>query len=235
MRIITYESQNGKKPGVRGAVVTAPELSTEPRRGRPTRAEAQSRHDELLDAALDHFLENGYEQATIEAIAARARATKRTIYSKYADKAALFHAAVARAIERYTLPFARIAATDQGDIEATLVAIAWLRINQVRTPNGLKLQRIINTESYRFPELFTSSFEQSGRQTVEFIATLFTRETAEGRLAVSNPELAASVMMSMVVGGPVRTIVLGSPMSRREIDIRIRYAVRLFLDGTRPR
>src|SRR3954452_1909284 len=67
---------------------------TQPRAGRPTREEAVARHEALLEVALDHFLEKGFEQATIEAIAQDARATKRTIYARYADKAALFHAAV---------------------------------------------------------------------------------------------------------------------------------------------
>jgi TetR/AcrR family transcriptional regulator, mexJK operon transcriptional repressor len=215
--------------------VGQPSVAYEPRRGRPTRAESQARHAALLDVALDLFLAKGYEQATIEAIAANARATKRTIYARYPDKAALFHAAVAQASERYALPYDRLVATDQGDLAETLVAIAWLRINQVRTPNGLKLQRIINTESYRFPELFTSSFEHSGRQTVEFIASLLKGETTAGRLAVDHPTMAATVFMSMVVGGPVRTIVLGSPMTRKEIDERTKYAVQLFLDGARTR
>ena len=41
-----------------------------PRAGRPTREQAEARHEELLDRALDHFLDKGFEQATIEAIAA---------------------------------------------------------------------------------------------------------------------------------------------------------------------
>ena len=41
--------------------------------------------------------------------------------------------------------------------------------------------------------------------------------------------------MSMVVGGPVRIIVSGNTLSPEEIDDRITYAVRLFLNGVRPR
>jgi TetR/AcrR family transcriptional regulator, mexJK operon transcriptional repressor len=41
--------------------------------------------------------------------------------------------------------------------------------------------------------------------------------------------------MSMVVSGPVRIIVAGGAVSDTEIDERIAYAVRLFLNGARPR
>ncbi len=205
------------------------------RAGRPTREQAEARHGELLDCALDHFLDKGYETATIEAIAGDVGMTKRTVYARYADKAALFHAAVRRAIERYTISEQRIAATDCGDLEQTLRNIARLRIDLVSTPEGLKLQRIINTESYRFPEIFTEVYEIGALPTIKFLARLLKRESQAGRLAIAEPAKAANVFMSMVVSGPVRIIVSGNPLPQAEIDERIAYAVSLFLNGARPR
>ncbi|MET0180529.1 MAG: TetR/AcrR family transcriptional regulator [Novosphingobium sp.] len=206
-----------------------------PKAGRPTREQAEARHHALLETALDHFLDKGFEQATIEAIAQAVGMTKRTVYALYPDKVALFHAALDLAVERFSVSAERIAETDKGDLHDTLVAIAWLRVDQVMTPNGLKLQRIINTESYRFPGILRLSFERSGLPTVRFLERVLARETAAGRLALDAPDKAAAVFMSMVVGGPVRVIVTGEPLSRQQIDKRIRYAVRLFLDGARPR
>lgn len=208
---------------------------TRTKAGRPTREQAQARHHLLLETALDHFLDKGFELATIEAIAQAVGMTKRTVYARYPDKVSLFRAAVNLAIERYTVSQEAIEATETGDLEQTLVALAWLRVEQVLTPNGLKLQRIINTENYRFPDLFTSSFEQSGLPTVRFLVSLLKRETAAGNLALAEPGKAASLFMSMVVGGPVRLLVLGNRLSRPEIDDLIRFAVRLFLTGARPR
>lgn len=206
-----------------------------PRVGRPTAEQARARHEALLEAALDQFLEKGFELATIDTIAASVRMTKRTVYARYPDKAALFHAAVGLAIRRFTVPQASIEATDSGNIEQSLVALAWLRVDQVLSPNGLKLQRILNAESYRFPQLPLDSFEQSGRPTARFLARLFERENAAGRLALTDPEKAAELFLGMVVGGPVRAIVLGQAPERAELDERIRFGVRLFLDGARAR
>jgi TetR/AcrR family transcriptional regulator, mexJK operon transcriptional repressor len=213
------------------------QLTTLPRAraGRPTREQAEARHGELLDCALDHFLDRGYEPATIEAIASAVGMTKRTVYARYPDKAALFRAAVHRAIERYTIPLERIEATDCGDLEQTLRNIARMRIDLVASPEGLKLQRIINTESYRFPEIFNEVYELGALPTIKFLARLLKRETQAGRLAIAEPAMAANVFMSMVVSGPVRVIVAGGAVSDKEIDERIAYAVRLFLDGARPR
>lgn len=206
-----------------------------PRAGRPTREQAEARHAELLDRALDHFLDKGFEQATIEAIAADVGMTKRTVYARYSDKAALFRAAVRLAIDRYTLPAERIEACETGDIAQTLNNVAMLRIDLVASPEGLKLQRIIQTESYRFPDIFTDSYELSAMATVRFLARLFKRETAAGNLAIDDPLMAATAFMSLALTGPVRFILAASPLPQDEVRKRVAYAVQLFLEGARPR
>lgn len=206
-----------------------------PRAGRPTREQAEARHEELLDRALDHFLDRGFEQATIEAIAADVNMTKRTVYARYADKASLFRAAVRRAIERYAIPDERIRATEVDDLGQTLTNLAMLRIDLVASPQGLKLQRIIQTESYRFPDIFTETYEIGALPTIKFLAKLLKRETAAGRLAVDDPFAAANAFMSMVVTGPVRYILAASPLPREELEKRVAFGVNLFLDGARPR
>lgn len=205
------------------------------RPGRPTREQAKARHNELLDAALDHFLDKGFEVATIEAIAQSVGMTKRTVYARYADKAALFRAAVNLAIERFSVSHDRVEAADCGDLEQTLRNIAQLRISHSMTPNGLKLQRIIATESYRFPDIFNAAYEQGSTPTVKFLASIFQRETEAGKLAITEPLRAATTFMSMVVSGPVRIVVSGNHLSEAEIEERVSFAVRLFLDGARPR
>lgn len=212
-------------------------LTTVPRvrAGRPTRTQAEARHAQLLDAALDQFLEKGYERATIEAIAGTVNMTKRTVYARYPDKASLFRAAVRKAIERLCVPVEQIAAAVGRDLGQTLTNIAWLRVERVMTPAGLKLQRIINTESHRFPDIFMTYYDLAAYPVIDFLATIFAEETRAGRLTITEPEMAANVFMSMVVSGPVRIIVSGNYLTRAEIDKRIGFAVRMFLDGARPR
>jgi AcrR family transcriptional regulator len=218
-----------------GAHVT--HATSAPRRGagRPTREQAEARHEELLDAALDLFLEHGFELTTIEMVAARVSMTRRTVYARYADKAALFRTAVQRAIERQIVPRDVLAGFDQGDLAATLESVARLRIGQVMTPNGLRLQRIINTESYRFPEIFTDNFEQSAKPVLDFVAGVLDRAIAAGQIGPTDSGFAASAFMSMVVGGQVRAIVSGRVPARADLDRKVHFTVRLLLDGLRPR
>jgi AcrR family transcriptional regulator len=161
--------------------------------------------------------------------------TKRTVYARYPDKASLFGAAVQRAIERQIVPQNVLEDFDEGDLAETLASIARLRIGQVMTPNGLRLQRIINTESYRFPEIFTANLEQSARPVIDFVAGLLDRAITAGQISPTDSRLAASAFMSMVVGGQVRAIVSGRLPTEAEMDLRVDFTVRLLLDGLRPR
>ena len=224
-----------KPPLGHGMLMDAMTTPPRPRAGRPTREQAEARHGQLLDAALDHFLDRGFDQATVEAIATSVNMTKRTVYALYPDKVSLFRAAVHRAIEALAVPPEELEAAVSSSLEDTLAAIAWTRISRAMTEQGLKLQRVINSDSYRFPDIFMASYEKGAAPVARFLAQLLRSETAAGRLAVDDPEVAAGLFLSMVVTGPVRLIVSGNAPERDEIDRRLRAAVDLFLNGTRPR
>jgi TetR/AcrR family transcriptional repressor of mexJK operon len=206
---------------------------TRPGVGRPTRAQQEQRHEELLNVALDIFLERGFEQATMEEIAIQVGMSKRTVYARYEDKATLFKAAVRRAIERYTVPREELEAIATDDLEETLAAIARLRIANVARPVATKLQRILSAQSYRFPELFNAAFEQGAGPTVSFLSDLFMRYSRQGTINVTEPQRAAAAFLSLVVGGPARIIVSGNKLDEAETERHIRFAVRLFLVGVR--
>ncbi|WP_436791495.1 TetR/AcrR family transcriptional regulator [Yinghuangia sp. YIM S10712] len=201
--------------------------------GRPTREEAEAREGELLDVALELFLEHGYNLVTVEMVATEVGMTRRTIYARYPHKTELFAAAVQRAIERHILPLESLQELDGGDLAQTLEDVARLRIGQLMSPHGVRLQRIINTESYRFPEIFTANAEQSSRVIIEFVAGVFDRAVAAGEIAPTSTRRAAAAFMSLVIGGLMRTVERGSLPPQAEVDKHVRFTVGLLLDGLR--
>jgi hypothetical protein len=58
---------------------------------------------------------------------------------------------------------------------------------------------------------------------------------ARGQIKVTEVQRAATAFLSLVVGGPARINVSENVLDEKEIETRIRFAVRLFLDGVRPR
>jgi len=203
--------------------------------GRPTREQAAQRHLELLDRALEVFLDNGFERSTIEAIAAAAGMAKRTIYSLYPDKAALFEAAAQRAVDRWLVPIETLRAAETDDLEETLLAIGRIRLAGITSPAGIALQRILNAEGNRFPQLFRLVYEQGTLPAMTFIAEVLARHAEAGAIEIDDPEVAGSAFLSMVVGGPATGALWGVAWTPEDLDNRMRAFVRLFLDGVRPR
>lgn len=203
--------------------------------GRPSREESRRRQEELLETAFDIFLEKGYEQTTIAAIAAAAGMSKRTVYAKYKDKEDLFQAALRRAIDSYTIPLEMLQTQETDDLEETLTVLARQRIANVATPTGVRLQRMVATQSYRFPKLFNKVFEKGMGPTVAYLCDLFQRHNALGTTDIGDCEQAAYAFLTLVVGGPARIITAGNPLTEREIEDRIHFTVGLFLNGVLKR
>jgi AcrR family transcriptional regulator len=77
----------------------------------------QARQDELLAATIDVLRETGYDRLTIDAVVARARASKTTVYRRWPNKAALVVAAFTHAVQNIPVP------PDTGSLRDDLVAI----------------------------------------------------------------------------------------------------------------
>ncbi|HUB95641.1 MAG TPA: TetR/AcrR family transcriptional regulator [Stellaceae bacterium] len=203
-----------------------------PRRGgRPSRLAAAQLGETILDAATELFLSDGYGVTSIESIAKRAGISKRTFYSRYRDKAALFGAVVHRVVERLR-PAADTPLFEGGALEETLVGLARYILRAALTPDALALHRVILAEASRFPELAAIVNEQGGRsEAVDGISTLLQRALDP---PPANASFAAAQFLQMVVSLPQRRAHgLGTPMTPTELDVWARDTVTLFLNGVR--
>jgi len=212
------------------ATLTRPKAVT----GRPTRETARRRQEELLERALEMFSEHGFELTTIEAIAGSLNMTKRTIYTRYKDKGELFEAAVKRAIDRWFIPIETLRAADTGKLETTLIAIGRLRLENNLSPEGVRLQRIVTTEAFRFPEVYRS-YQTATAMVINLLVEIFDKYRAqEAGNWFDDSELAASAFLSMVNAPARRALLLGRSPRPASVDSFIDNTVRLFLGGLRP-
>jgi TetR/AcrR family transcriptional regulator, mexJK operon transcriptional repressor len=203
-----------------------------PGAGRPTRAQAEQRQRYLLECALDEFVGRGYDRATMESIAAATGMTKRTIYARYVDKAALFRAAVTRAIEDYAVDGPGLRSFETADLAETLKAVALWRVETVVSPDGVRLQRILNSESYRFPDVVQLAYDRGTRPIVEFLNEVMIKHGIAVDIDSVDPPILATSFMTLVVGGPAQAALRGATMVP-STEEWVTMAVRIFLDGAR--
>ena len=223
---ITKPRKNGSRRAKRAPVR---------RMGRPTREQAEALYAQLLDQALEIFLDRGFEQTTMDAIAQGAGMSKRTLYVRYEDKAALFKAAVQQAIEHWIVPLRKLDELDTDDLEGTLLAVARIGVEQVVSPVGAQIQRIMHAASYRFPEVFTAMYEQGPRMIVDFLTKLLAKHHTAGTINVPRPEIAAVIFLRMVPGGSTRGALTGFQSDLAEVEELMNYSIRMFLDAVRVR
>jgi AcrR family transcriptional regulator len=205
------------------------------RAGRPTRDKARQREEELLDKALDLFLEHGFERTTIDAIAASAGMAKRTMYVRFPDKAALFKASIQRAIARWIVPVERLRAAESTDLLESLINIGLILVENIMDPAGLRLLRLSNAESARMPEIGIYAYKQGTDRTTAYLADLFRRRLPQSAAKAFDLGEAAQGFLYLVVHGPASMTAWGVSLDKTAIEHHTSTCVRLFLQGLLPR
>lgn len=211
------------------SVADAAETMGTKRRRRPGRPTLTN--EELLDAALDLFMERGFERTSIDAITAAAGMAKRTVYSRYGDKTSLFKAALTRAIEEWIVPIEQLRRAETDDLEETLVRLGRILLSNVLSPAGLQLMRLTNAESVRMPEISTLSVRRGTEPTLTYLTELFDQRLPAAGVRLGDADAAARAFLNIVVGGLASNAAWGMEVGADEIDRHVRYSVHLFLHG----
>lgn len=131
------------------------DVPRKPRRPRGPRWERRknSRPSELLDAALDLFVERGYSAARLDDVAARAGVSKGTLYLYYTSKEELFKAVVRASIVPLIAETRQSIERAEGSTELLLASFVdswWLRFGGTRLAGITKL---VIAEAGNFPEM----------------------------------------------------------------------------------
>ena len=126
-------------------------VTTPPQRRRP-----EARPEEILEAALAVFGEQGFATARVEDIAKRAGLSKGAVYLYFPSKEAMLNAlversagALARSLESY------VATEAPADPETTLRGILRFMLTAMNSAEISAAPRLVLTEAHRFPELAT--------------------------------------------------------------------------------
>ena len=157
----------------------------------------------IAQAALRLFLRDGYERTSVDAIAAEAGVSKRTIYNRYGDKENLFRSVLQDTYDSMMATFRGIAEKHLGevtDVQQSLTAFA-LEVARTMTtaPDRIALVRLIMAEAPFFPALVRA--EQPSSTMHGNVAAFLARLAGQGRLATTDPTEAAEHLLALTVNG----------------------------------
>lgn len=213
-----------------------PESSGAARRrgGRPTREEADRLDEAVRDAALELFLENGYEGTTMNAIAAAAGTTKPSLYARFPTKEDVFRYVLGWAMQRTDWPAPEPDIPDYDDLGDSLSAIAEAAVRRALDPSMIKLQQVAIAYASRYPDIAVNAFGQGFWPRKRQVAALLRRHAATGSIVADDPDKLAELFLAMASGGPARLASFGIVREAEDVDAHVRSVVEFFLRGLRP-
>jgi AcrR family transcriptional regulator len=182
-----------------------PEATSPTERAAAGESRASRRRRAILEAATAAFLRNGYLGTSMDEIAARAGASKQTVYKHFADKERLFAEIVTSTVEQAadSVHSGARAVSDSGDVAADLRELARRQLRLVMQPRILQLRRLVIGEAGRFPALGRVFYEQGPGRTLAALTGTFERLAARGALRLDDPALAAAHFNWLIMSIPL--------------------------------
>ncbi len=200
--------------------------------GRPSRPESEKIEGRILAVATTLFFRQGFAATSMEQVAGGAHISKRTLYARFRDKAALFCGVVDRQIEAWRIAFDGPALSHQ-PLFASLREAAKGILRVALAPEALALHRMVVAEAERFPEL-ANTLSAAGAAGVEWLCDLLRRSPELGELPPEALAFAAEQFVMLVVSVPRRRALgLGRPLDEASLAAWSESSVSLFLDGVR--
>lgn len=182
----------------------------------------------MLDAAIAEFRACGYESASMDAIAAAADVSKRTLYNHFSSKEALFRSLVEEMGQRVSLS-TRLEYQPDAPLRTQLLRYAQESARLIQDAETLALFRAVLAEHARNPDLVAGAMERYWRDEYGF-SEWVAAACRDGKLRAQSPKRASRHFSSLIKGAAVWPVVFEQrALSARETNAAIEEAIEMFL------
>lgn len=165
---------------------------------RTSKRDTSQKREAILAAAVQVFIEEGFDNASMDRIAERADASKRTVYNHFTSKDELLHAVIAKFVGQQQA-LKQIPFDSKRPIEDQLEDFANAILFAVSTPTHLGLTKVLNAMFTRQPEKTSVARAEFAPLEDELERWIRDAKTA-GYLDAPDPALAAKVFYGMIEG-----------------------------------
>ncbi len=159
----------------------------------------EARPGELLDAALDLFVEKGFAATRAEEVAARAGVSKGTLFLYFPSKDELFKAVVRENISGRFTEWNEEFASFEGSTEEMVrycLQVWWERVGATRASGITKLMM---SEARNFPELAAFYQQEVLQPGHDLIRRILQRGIARGEFAIADLEYTIYTLIAPMI------------------------------------
>lgn len=196
---------------------------------------ASPKAEQILKAAAQVFMNQGYGSASMDLVAREAGVSKATVYAHFSSKQQLFAAIVRGECRRH----ARAMVTPDLSacrVEEVLYRVGANYLQFVVRPRSLAIFRVVIAETPRFPELGRIFYESGPSVITEELTTHLRAMAAQGCLAMEDPAFAAEQFFGLLRANLRLRCLLGveANVSAESIERAVNAAVSVFLRAYAP-
>ena len=196
------------------------------------RRRAEARKDEVLDAALELFINQGYAATRVEDIATRAGISKGTVYLYFPSKEALMEGLIGRALTPVALHVVSTVDSLGLDPRVVFQALGGLIAKNLSDPKVFAIPKLIMRESVQFPELARIYRRDVLDKVIPVLTKLIEHQVKLGRFRPVDPELAIRSVIGPIIGHVIMAEVFDIvPEGGLQMDQLVNQHIDILMNG----
>lgn len=168
-------------------------------KGRPTQEDSEETLRTLYHVAYAHFIVNGLDGASMQAIAREAGVSRQMIHNRFGNKEQFFNTVVQQGETIFAGRFAITALPDTKDPWIIFNHVGNLIFNILVDPKGIDLFRVMNMALFRHPEIAVYH-TQSLNNAYRMISTYLAMTSKALNVEVDKSRAAAQDFISLIQG-----------------------------------
>ncbi|MCW8834177.1 MAG: TetR/AcrR family transcriptional regulator [Colwellia sp.] len=195
------------------------------------RSKNVAKRQQILDAAINLFTEQGYAATSMDLIARNADVSKQTVYSHFGSKDDLFSASIAQKCE--SLHILDLSMDDLSDPKRILMQLAQRFTEIISSQQACAVHKICAFESKTYPQV-SDLFYQAGPLKITNEVTLLMEKLHQQKiLNISSPRHAALQFLNMMKGELWMQLEFNTTerISTKELETYLHDSVEFFIRG----
>lgn len=199
---------------------------TKSKRGRPRDPERMRR---VIESASQHFLEQGFDRASMESVAQNSGVSKMTLYNYFPSKSLLLEACVGCRTDDTFDAFTENQ-LDPAQPEQALALIGTQFLNLMRAEDVIRMHRMLYGLATVHPEVCAGYYKAGPERVNTLVRQFLTNSVAVGKLQIEDIAMACDQFLSLFLGRPHMRATLGLGLPDAQYDQRlVQENVRMFL------
>ncbi len=194
------------------------------------------RPGEIINAAYEEFVQNGYAATRLEDVAKRIGVTKGTIYIYFQSKEELFRAVIGSLMTPILDRAAEFTATFSGTCTELLRQHIANLYNAISAePRGVGLLRLLIAEGEKFPELMDFYHREVSERAVKIIADILAQGIERGEFCADAPVNHPHIFMAPVMMAAMHKMMSADALASDEnVSDAVTTHLDLLISSLRP-